>query len=413
MKKISLLFLLFISLQVEARNLLKYKDPVDLEVLKGRTFLSLMKSEIKPALDQKAREGFQVVSGADVARFLKSTDSKVAQKAIRSAGSLENLTALADQLHESGLSYRFYDLPQVIAKAGYPQGRYDLTTFLSLVSGGGVAVRIDSENIAYNVNYGTGEQEKDERTGRSFGEAPSRKALDASDKHYLETLEAYVRGEPENMEHFFRSLLSVLMNSDSSGYQKISKAGQAVATDFLAVYIAEQNRHLMSDFRNHPWEEALLEVTLLSSFHAGQKTVHVMSGGDLTATTFRQRPGCDTGEKVAKSASLVDYWQFSTNTDPAHCNRSGINITRRDFRALGALITGHMRETHPELVRRIETKLGLKEPSANLYASLSKFMIRLEAPETFNSKVLGLIGDYVEFLMAVSAEAQAITEAGK
>lgn len=402
---IFILALIVVGLTANARNLLKFETVVDLSDKKGQTFFALMQNEIKPALDQYATEGFKPANGQKVLAGLKNVDSKVSQRAIQAAGSPQKLKQLGDALSREHDLITFYDLPQAIADAGFSQGRYDLATFIALVSGGGVAVKIDSENIAYNVNYGTGEFEKDEMTGRSFGEAPERMALDASDKHYLTILENYVRTEGSNTEHFYRSLLQILLNSDSSGYSEISEAGQAVATDFIAVYTAEQDRHLMAELKNHHWDEALLEVTLLSAFHAGQKNVMVMFEGELTDTTLKQAPGCNEGERASKKASMVDYWQFSSSTDPANCNRSGINITRKDFRNLGAYITEYQRENNPELVENVERHFRGSKQSTNLFADLSKFLINYSTPEKLDKETLELAEDFTAFLMQVKKDA--------
>lgn len=407
---IILSILLSLSLQSQAKNLLQYDGVISLKEHKGSTFLSVMQSTIKPALDEKANGGFQVASSEIVKQNISLVDSKVSRKALSAAGGLNQLLSLADHLSENYESITFYQLPEAISSAGYSKGKYDLTTFFSLVSAGGVGVRIDSKNITYNVNYGTGEYESDERTGRSFGEGPDRLALDASDKHYLTILQDYVRTNPENIEHFYRSILEILMNSDVSNYKKITTDGQVVGTDFLAVYIAEQRRHLMSNFKSHPWDEALLEVTLLAAFHAGQENVAIMQNRTLTATTFKQETGCSTNERRTQKASMMDYWQFSSNQDPKHCSRSGINITRKDFRALGALITSTIRAENPELVKRIESKLGLKRDSSNLYASLSQFLINLNTAEQMDEETLSVVEDYVEFLMISFDLAAQITE---
>lgn len=395
--------------EAQARNLLSYEDVIHVGDYKGQTFLSLMQEVIKPALDEKANHGFQMATGAEVAERWELVESKVARKAISAAGSLENLIELADQIHANYEGHTFYELPEIISDLGYSKGRFDLTTFLSLVSHGGVAVQFDKNNISYNVNYGTGENKNDERTGRSFGESHERLALDASDKHYLSILEDYVQNDPENLEHFYQTILSILLNSDTSGFKKITKAGQAVATDFLAVYIAEQDRHLMSNMSKHPWDEALLEVTLLAAFHAGQDEIHVMYDGVLTGTTFQQTTGCSETDPREKKASLIDYWQFSSNSDPAHCSRSGINITRKDFRALGAKITSHQREINPDLVKRIERHLGVKN-SRNLFADLSGFIINLETADQLDEETLQLADDFTEFLLQSKDSAEQLTQ---
>ncbi len=402
--------LLMLAPAAWGRNLLDYDSTIDLSQEKGKAFLALMKDTIKPALDEKATKGFQVKTGAEIIKQLKLVEAKVYRKAVRAAGSEEKLFELADQLNAQYDLITFYDLPAALAKLGAGAGRYDLTTFLSLASEGGVAVKIDENNITYNVNYGTGENEKDERTGRSFAESFDRMALDASDKHYLEILEEYVRGNKRNIGEFYQTILATLLNSDVGNVGNISKEGQIVFTDFLAVYIAEQDRHLMSNLERHPWDEALLEVTLLASFHSGQKRVKVMYDDRLTDTTFQQENGCavDTTRKE-KAAQMSDYWQFSNNTDPQHCKRSGINITRKQFRALGSKITAYMREANPELVASIEEMYGVSK-SKNLYADLSKFLISNDAPESYSKRQLKLVDLFTQFLLEVQENADEITK---
>ncbi len=415
MKKYLLALLLVVELffgsSAWARNLLRYREVIDIQDLHGTAFLAAMENTIKPALDAKADQGFRVAKGTVIAKRFEFLDKKVQRKALRAAGSLDKLTALADELNATYPKITFYDLPDAIGKAGFKQGRFDLATILSLLSEGGVAVRFDENNISYNVNYGTGENQNDERSGRSFGESFDRMANDASDAHYLETLEEYVRGDRRNVREFYRTVLATLFNSDISNLGRISRNGQGVATDFFAVYIAEQDRHLMSDLARHPWDEALLEVTLLSAFHSGQSRVMIMHEGELKDSVPEQQSGCATESPRMKPASMVDYWQFSNSSDPEHCNRSGINITRRDFRALGAKVTAWQRAANPELVARMEKRLKLRGQSKNLFADLSGFLIRKGAPQRYDRDTLKLVDDFVELLLSVQEQADATTMA--
>lgn len=406
MKNLILTLFVFVGSVGFAASKLKYQTVVDLSEYKGQTYFALMQNVIKPSLDQYATEGFIVASGSSVVSALKKVDPKVSQRAIRAAGSIEKLKEVADALNSSEEAITFYDLPNALAKLGLGSGRYDLSTFLALVSGGGVAVKINDQNVAYNVNYGTGENTNDERTGRSFGEAPRRLALDASDKHYLEILENYVRNDGENTEHFFRSLLSILLNSDASDVENISSEGQAVLSDFIAVYTAEQDRHLMSDLKKHPWDESLLEVTLLSALHSGQKKVMVMFNGELTDTTLKQATGCtESSEREQKKASMIDYWQFSTSTDPENCSRSGLNITRRDFRTLGAAITAYQLENNPEIVENIQRHFHSSKNKNNVFAQLSEFLINYNTATEHEEETLELAEDFTAFLMQVRKDA--------
>jgi hypothetical protein len=397
----------FVEAGVE-KTTLGYNTVVNIGSHKGQTFFVTMQKEIKPKLDRYATHGFQVVSGNTALERLKKVDKKVYNKAIRAAGSEANVKKIADELTKDS-SVTFYDLPQAIMQVGIGGGAYDLSTIYALLSGGGVAVRIEDGSYAYNVNYGTGDVAKDEMTGRSFGEAPGRLALDASDAHYLTILEKYVRNAGEGSRHFYHALLKILMNSDPADFGQISNEGKAVASDFVAVYIAEQDRHLMADLQSHHWDVALLEVTLLSALHAGQSEVAVMYRDKLTSRTLKQQNGCATTQAPEQKASMVDYWQFSTNTDPSGCNRSGINPTKREFRKLGRLITQFERQKHPQLVKKIENNMGSIQKSGNVFADLSTYLISFQAPRNMSAKQMELAEDFAEFLMQVRADADEIS----
>ena len=106
------------------------------------------------------------------------------------------LLKLADDLNQAGQKITFYDL---INNPGIKRDKYGLSAFLALVSGGGVAVKVNEDVYAYNVNYGTGEIADDEMTGRSFGAVGTfHKADDASDAAYLKALEKIARPEKKD-----------------------------------------------------------------------------------------------------------------------------------------------------------------------------------------------------------------------
>jgi hypothetical protein len=107
---------------------------------------------------------------------------------------------------------------------------------------------------------------------------------------------------------------------------------------------------------------------------------------------------------------MVDYWQFSSSTDPTSCNRSGINVTRRDFRALGTLISDYERENNPELVENVERHFKGIKTGGNLYAELSDFLINYDTPEKLDKKTQALATDFTAFLMQVRKDANKITQ---
>lgn len=247
-------------------------------------------------------------------------------------------------------------------------------------------------------------------TGRSFSETPLHNADDISDKSYLQGLEDLVRGEdPQN---FFRVVLQGLVNCDFSGYSKLSDLGQSVATDFFAIYTAEQDRHLMADLKAHAWDAALLEVTLLSSLHSGQEKITLMVNGEMKDIVQNQIR-CGKSDGKTRDASLIDYWQFTTNPDPAQCGRSGINITKRDFRALGQKISDYEREHHPELVEQVESHFKGIRTGGNLFAELSSYLISYKAPRSMGRDGQALVKDMMVFLAQVRNDANEMTSSAR
>lgn len=420
----SWLMVLSVYAQVLSGDKLNYQTGFNLEDNKGKTFLTLIFEKIKPAVDQYATRGFTVTDPANVSRLFKRANApansglisdKVANAAIRAAGGMNKLLQIADDLNNSGQTFTLYTFPDAIAKVGGRVDRYKLSTFLALASGGGVAVKINDKNYYYNVNYGTGKEKKDVQTGRSFGFSPLRGADDASDADYLKHLEKFIK-ETKDPSSLYKTMIEMLLASDAMGYQKLSDLGQHIATDFLAVYTAEQVRKLM-EYQNgyykgdwaksKNWDRALLEVSLISAFHAGQKNLQVMFNGILTPETLKQQQG-GTLRNTFQQASLVDYWQFSSSPCPGVKNRSGINITRLEFGRLGDEISAFERQKNPKLVAKLEAILG-NQKEHNLFRQLSNYIISIKTPKAIGSKAYNIAAVFTEFLMQVKRDANEIT----
>jgi hypothetical protein len=404
MKLASVLTLVLVS-QVSQARLLDSQVVVELGSMKGQTYFTLMKETVKPKLDAIAKQGFTPVDGKKAVETLSNVGQKVGTGAMRAARDNDTLAAVADGLN--GQTVNFYDLPEAIGKVNKSVSRFDLTTYLALASGAGVAIEINDKNTFYNVNYGAGDVAEDEMTGRSFSETPLHKADDISDKSYLKGLEDLVRGE-KNQGDFFSVVLQGLVNCDFSGYAKLSDLGQSVATDFFAIYTAEQDRHMMSGLKTHPWDEALLEVTLLSSLHGGQDKIALMVSGEMKDVVENQ-VRCGQSDGKTRDASLIDYWQFTTNPDPKACGRSGINITRKDFRALGLAISQFEREQNPEIVANVERHFTGVRTGANVFAELSADLISDKAPRSMGRDGQLLVNDMLAFLEQVRKDANQIT----
>jgi hypothetical protein len=206
----------------------------------------------------------------------------------------------------------------------------------------GVAIRIDSNNYFFNVGYNNGTGGSDDlKSGRSYGVGPTNRESDPSDEAYLTELAAYYKNEPGSMQDFFHALLLALFdcdtsgwNSDSAGYHAMSQSGQIVATDFMAIYTAESDRHIMINLapKTHPWEVDLAAATFVSEFVS--VTGKIMQGGQL-------KPG-----------AIGQWWAKGTSG-------SGIGETRADRIRLQRKIADYEFELHPDLVTTVNSIVGV------------------------------------------------------
>jgi len=390
-------------------NLDEYPNEVHVDDHKGQTYLSFMRKVIKPALDKIATEGYEMCGSDAVMEAYEMVDKKVQYQAKKAAKSLENMQRIADELE--GTIVTLNDLPRKIAKVDRKVNRYKLATFFGLACGGGVSIRYDHQNYGLNIHYDA----KEERSGRSFGVGPTRKANDASDKNYLNDLQSYLEEYPVSSASFYDNLFNVLLNTDASEYPEISEEGQTVLTDFLSVFTAEQDRNLMDGVVKPHWDAALLEVTLLAHFHGGQDEIALYyynpatKERSFTTETLKQKP-CATPSR-SKEAQLNDYWQFSKRIDnKEHCRRSGINITKREFRRLGEKLTKYVSDNYPESYEKVIKSIGLRR-TKNVYYSLSKYLISDKLPSKLSaSKVKRIKSAFMEFLEITREDAMLVTD---
>ena len=237
------------------------------------------------------------------------------------------------------------------------------TTFVLLASGSGTLVQINANDYLYNVGY----KNPDVRTGRTFSSTPDRALLDPSDKYYLTEMDLYLRpATTADIGPFYQALFNFLTKSDASQIGGLSSAAQVVATDLLAIYTAELERHIMSnlDVNKHPWEIDVAEVTLLTSY--GAASGMVMKNGSLV-------PG-----------TAVDYYAKGTSG-------SGIGETRADFMRLAKDITTFENDPqhHPDLVQKIIDLTPIQDPSILTAIDgdvFRRFLVFLNRPE-FESNV--------------------------
>jgi hypothetical protein len=220
--------------------------------------------------------------------------------------------------------------------------------------GEGVEVILASDVTTFHVKYKADTEDKVERSGRSFGAvgfgSTKRYVADASYKHYLRTLEKILRGSDREVVAFYSAILKVITDSDPSEIAELKRESKQVAADFIAIYIAEQYRRLTATQgrflgRSHRWDDALVQVTLVSAFHSGQDQMQMYYEGNFTGRVYNQseclykaRGQEDKRDETEKrGARLYDYWQFTVRSECP--GRSGVNITRRDFEKLGSALT--------------------------------------------------------------------------
>jgi len=191
-----------------------------------------------------------------------------------------------------------------------------------LASASGTLVQIDANNYFYNVAY----QIPIVQSGRSYGIGPGRGLLDQSDSGYLKELDSYLKpSETSDVISFYKALLQVMTQSNSSFVSSLTSLGQVVSTDFLTIYTAELIRHNMVnlDVNKDPWEVDIGEVTFLTDYGAASGMVMV------------------DGKLIPGEANVYGL--------------KAIGDARKDFTSLAKQITSFENANHPDLVAAVES----------------------------------------------------------
>ena len=375
---------------------------IDLAGFVGQTYLQAMLAQGNGIFDKTGGDDSAAVtiSNADeVGTAVNQFDSKVSNKVF---GMFENGQADFQTLLSNiqGKSFSPENiragLRPFMAKANLKPGAspgiaLDASADMALLaSGSGTLVKINTASYFYNVGY----QKPIVQSGRSYGVAPGRSLLDASDKDYLTELAHYMDpGTTPDAGPMYTAMLKVLTNCDASAFAILPTGGQVVATDFLTIYTAELNRHVMVnlDPKQHPWEIDLAEVTFLNSY--GAPSGMVMQKGALV-------PG-----------TVTAYYAVGTKG-------SGIGETRADFVKLATRITQYEQDPnhHPELVNalvKLTPILDKKILSTVRGDVLRRSLVYLNRPE-FQSDVQKHPDDFrnamVAFLKQINADNAQITQ---
>jgi hypothetical protein len=362
---------------------------IDLSTLVGQTYLQAMQAAGSGIFDKTETDNgtpVTVASADQIVSDVNQFDSKVSQQVF---GMFKNGQAdfhsvmsniqgksFSPQTMRSGIQ------PFISKSNLKPSANASIAVDASadmalLASGSGTLVTIDSANYFYNVGY----QKPNVKSGRSYGVAPGRALLDPSDKVYLTEMAAYLQpATTPDASPFYTAILKVLTNCNTSDYATLPAAGQATATDFLAIYTAELDRHVMVNLvpGQHPWEFDLAEVTFLTSY--GAPSGMVMKAGALV-------PG-----------TAVAYYAVGTAG-------SGIGETRKDFVKLATRITSYESAAghHPELVNAIVNLTPIKDQKILSIVKgdvFRRFLVYLNRPE-FQTGVQSHSADFVTAMVAL------------
>ena len=369
---------------------------VSLSDFRGKTFLQFMVAPngMKAALDKAQLESLTFADKNSIRLAADRFDGDVYKKILRSlTGGQTGLDQLMDALagktttpdHAAGIiagELKELNLAAQPEKIGLTA--VAAAPFLALASGNGVTTILDRNNYYLNYGYKSGnnpaELEKDVKSGRSFGASTGHKALDVSDKYYLLELDKLLTST-EDTSSFYRTLLEVITRCDSSRLPGLPTLTQTVATDFIAVYTAEIDRHAMAGFKTHPWENDLAEATLVSSY-------------------------ASTERKVVVGGKLVDG--APVNFFGVGVQGSGIGIMRKDRRTLQLAVANLERKLHPELVGRVETLIGRR--GGDVFHNLMTFLNNPQNQSKVQASAAQLTDAIVEFLAQVHVDSRLITD---
>jgi hypothetical protein len=375
---------------------------IDLSTLVGQTFLQAMQAAGSGIFDKTdADDGASVtIANADqIVQDVNQFDSKVSQQVLgmfkNGQADFQKLMANIQGKSFSPRNIRTGLQPFISHSNLKPNASPNIAVDASadmalLASGSGTLVKIDSANYFYNVGY----QKPIVKSGRSYGAAPGRSLLDPSDKNYLTEMADYLKpATTPDASPFYVAILKVLTNCNAADFATLPAVAQVTATDFVTIYTAELERHVMVNLvpGEHPWEIDLAEVTVLTAY--GAPSGMVMKNGALV-------PG-----------TAVAY--FGTGA-----TGSGIGETRKDFVKLARRITEFESDPHhhPELINAIVNLTPIQDQKILSQVKgdvIRRFLVYLNRPE-FQSSIQSHSGDFVNamvaLLMQINADNGQITQ---
>jgi hypothetical protein len=375
---------------------------IDLSSLVGQTFLQAMQaggSGIFDKTDVDDGNAVTIANADEIVQAVNQFDPKVSQQVLgmfkngqadfHSVMSKIQGKSFSPQTIRNGV--RPFISASNLKPTANPNIAVDASADMALLgSGSGTLVKIDSLNYFYNVGY----QKPIVKSGRTYAVAQGRSLLDPSDKNYLTELTAYLRpATTPDFSPFYTAILKALTNCDPSDFGTLPASGQVTGTDFLAIYTAELERHVMVNLApsQHPWEIDLAEVTFLTSY--GAPSGMVMKSGSLV-------PG-----------TAVAYFAVGATG-------SGIGETRKDFVKLASRISAFESDPHhhPELIKAIVDLTPIHDQQILTQVKddvIRRFLVYLNRPE-FQSSIQSHSSDFVNamvaFLKQINADNGQITQ---
>jgi hypothetical protein len=360
-----------------------------LSTFQGQTFLQAMQaggSGIFDKTDIDDATPVMIVTADQVMGYVNQFDSTVSQRLI---GMFKNGQADFSSVMAKiqGNSYSPQNirtaLQPFISSANLkpnaePNIALDASADMALLaSGSGTLIIINPANYFYNVGY----QKPNVKSGRSFGVAPGRSLLDPSDKYYLNEMAEYLKPDTTpDASPFYTAILHVLTSCNPADFANLPATAQVAATDFLTIYTAELDRHVMVNLvpKTDPWEIDIAEVTFLTSY--GAASGMVMQNGSLV-------PG-----------TAVAYYGSGASG-------GGIGETRTDFVKLATRITTFESDPqhHPELINAIlnltptQDQTILSQVNGDI---IRRFLVYLNRPE-FQSTIQSHSSDFANAMGAL------------
>jgi hypothetical protein len=304
---------------------------------KGKTLLDSMTTPGTGIYDRNKADNVAavtIVASADIMADLSKFDPQISSKATALfTNGQSSVSAIFGHLQgqvvtPQNIRTALTPLIQDLKTASDKGLAVDVLADIALLgSGSGTLVDWGGQNYFYNIGYTVPVV----KSGRSYAVSPSRPLLDPSDTYYLSEMDSVLgSSHPGAPDSFLAVVLNVLLNCDSSGVSSLDSTAQTALIDFVAIYTAELDRHVMVKLvpSTDPWEIDIAEVTLVSSYGSAAKMV--MKNGSLV-----------TGSATA---------YYGTGT-----SGGGIGETRGDFMKLGSAITTYesLPGNHPDLVNNL------------------------------------------------------------